>query len=108
MGALNRFGCAILVLCIVGMAGIARAGDAPTSQPVSSVTGVVTAESEVPLSEMVVYLESPEPGRAMPPTTQPVVVSQKDAQFEPRLAVITVGQAVEFPNDEDRPIEHNV
>jgi hypothetical protein len=37
-----------------------------------------------------------------------VKVSQKGAQFAPPLSIITVGQAVDFPNDEDRLIEHNV
>jgi plastocyanin len=81
---------------------------APATQPTSSITGTVIAEGDVPLAEMVVYLESPDPNRAMPPAPATVQVSQKDAQFAPRLLVITVGQTVEFLNDETRPIEHNV
>jgi len=77
-------------------------------QPASAVTGLVKAEGEVPLAEMVVFLESPDPARKMPPPGPPVSVSQKGAQFEPRLVVVAVGQAVDFPNDEDRLIEHNV
>jgi hypothetical protein len=80
----------------------------PTTQPTSSVVGTVTAESEVPLSEMVVYLESPDPSRPMPPPPGPAKVSQKGAKFDPTLTVVTLGQAVDFPNDEDKPIEHNV
>jgi hypothetical protein len=79
----------------------------PTQSPVS-ITGTVIAEGDVPLAEMVVYLESPDPTRKMPPPPPPVPVSQKEAQFAPRLLVITVGQTVEFLNDEDRQIEHNV
>ena len=30
------------------------------------------------------------------------------AQFSPALTVVSVGQTVEFVNDEDRPVEHNV
>jgi len=97
----------LLVICTHAAATLARA-EAPATQPGASVTGVVTSESEVPLSEMVVFLESPDPARAVPAATQPVTVSQKGAQFEPRLVVVTVGQSVEFLNDEDRPIEHNV
>jgi len=41
------------------------------------------------------------------PTTR-VRVSQKGAQFSPALTVVSVGQTVEFVNDEDRPVEHNV
>lgn len=81
---------------------------APATQPTSSITGTVIAQGDVPLAEMVVYLESPDPNRAMPAAPGPVQVSQKDAQFAPRLLVVTVGQTVEFLNDETRPIEHNV
>src|SRR5688500_16446802 len=82
--------------------------DAPSTQPTSSVSGIVTAEGDVPLAEMVVYLESPDGDRAMPAPAAPIQVSQKDAQFSPRMVIVSVGQAVEFLNDEDRPIEHNV
>src|SRR5688500_10649073 len=81
---------------------------APATQPTSSIIGTVIAEGDVPLAEMVVYLESPDPNRAMPSVPPPVQVSQKEAQFAPRLLVITVGQTVEFLNDEARQIEHNV
>ena len=81
----------------------------PATKPATStVKGTVTAASEIPLSEMVVYLESPDPKRPITPATQPVDVSQKGAQFAPRLTVVSVGQTVNFLNDEDRPIEHNV
>jgi plastocyanin len=94
-----------LVLLIVYAA---RASDAPATQPASSVVGTVIAEGDVPLAEMVVYLESPDPNRAMPAMPGPVKISQKEAQFAPKMVVITVGQSVEFLNDETRPIEHNV
>src|SRR5687768_3248150 len=110
-----------LAVCLTMSFGVLGAGqnarpaspDAPaaTSRPtaaVSSVRGTVTAESEVPLDEMVVYLESPDAGRAMPPPGKAVDVSQKDARFEPRLVVVTVGQTVNFLNNEERAIEHNV
>lgn len=90
----------------------ARAGPATTQSSDGavggSIQGTVTAEGDVPLSEMVVFLESPDPNRSMPPVPTAVKVSQKGAQFAPKMVVVTVGQAVEFPNDEDRPIEHNV
>jgi hypothetical protein len=87
----------------------APAAPAAATRPAGGpVTGTVRAEGEVPLAEMVVYLESPDPDRPMPPPPPAVKVSQKNAQFDPPLVVVTVGQAVDFPNDEDRPIEHNV
>jgi plastocyanin len=102
---------AVSVLVLLGLLAARADGAEPTTRPAATggeVTGTVKAESEVPLSEMVVYLESPDPKRPMPPATQPVDVSQKGAQFEPRLVLVTVGQTVNFLNDEDRPIEHNV
>jgi hypothetical protein len=107
------FGLALLVWG--GALGVRAAAPQPTAPAATrpagggaSVTGVVSSESEVPLSEMVVFLESPDPKRPMPPPPGAASVSQKGAQFEPRLLVVTVGQTVKFPNDEDRPIEHNV
>jgi plastocyanin len=107
-----------LIICLARFSSIALAllagathvrAAAPTTQPASAVKGTVNAESEVPLSEMVVFLESPDPKRPMPPpSTQPVKVSQKGAQFQPKLTVVTIGETVEFPNSEDKPIEHNV
>lgn len=104
-----RFSTILLPLLFVfSVVHVALAADAPSTQPASSVTGAVIAEGDVPLAEMVVYLESPDPDRPMPPAPPPVKVSQKDAQFAPRMIVVTVGQSVEFLNDETRPIEHNV
>ena len=104
----NGFFGAIVLLAVCSIQALTRAEAPPATQPGTSVSGVVTSESEVPLSEMVVFLESPDPDRPMPPATQPVRVSQKGAQFEPRLVIVAVGQSVDFLNDEDRPIEHNV
>jgi plastocyanin len=101
----NRF---ILALGAAILFSTVIARGQPTTQPSATVTGTVTAESEVPLSEMVVYLESPDPNRAMPAAGKSAVVSQKGAQFDPRLTLVTVGQSVDFVNDEDRQIEHNV
>jgi plastocyanin len=87
----------------------ARAAVASRPAPATgAVQGTVSAESEVPLSEMVVYLESPDAARPMPPPGKAVDVSQKGARFEPKLTVVTIGQTVNFINDEDKAIEHNV
>jgi plastocyanin len=77
------------------------------TQAVGSVRGVVHSPGEVPLSEMVVYLV-PDDEQKITAPTEVVKVSQKGAQFAPPLVIVCVGQTVEFPNDEDRPIEHNV
>jgi len=92
------------VLCLTVITNSALA--AATSQP--SVRGVVKAESEVPLSEMVIYLESADPAYKPEAPKEPVKVSQKGAKFAPPMMIVCVGQTVDFLNDEDRPIEHNV
>src|SRR5688572_660383 len=111
----QRIALAVCLAASFGIYGIGRgappAAPAPATKPATAepaVVGTISAESEVPLDEMVVYLESPDPGRKMPPPGNAVDVSQKGARFEPRLVVVTVGQTVNFPNNEDREIEHNV
>jgi plastocyanin len=86
----------------------ASADPAPTTRPSGSVTGAVTSPSEVPLSEMVVYLDSPEANRVIDVPKATAKVSQKGAKFSPALTLVCVGQTVEFLNDEDHLIEHNV
>ncbi len=97
----------LMTLCC-GVFTVSSALAGPTTQPTASVRGTVKADGDVPLSEMVVYLESADGARAVSPATQPVKISQKSAQFSPKLVIISVGQTVEFLNDENRPIEHNV
>lgn len=58
--------------------------------------------------EIVVYLEVTDPAAKFAPPAGVPKVSQKGAKFEPSLLVVCVGQTVEFLNDEERPIEHNV
>jgi plastocyanin len=71
-----------------------------------SVSGKIEAAGQLP--EMIVYLEAVDPNLRFAPPRQPAVISQKGAKFAPSLLVVTVGQQVDFHNDEDRPIEHNV
>jgi len=80
----------------------------PTTQPAGAVAGKVTSPGEVPLSEMVVYLESPDAKREIVVPKNSVKVSQKGAKFSPPVVIVCVGQSVDFLNDEDRAIEHNV
>lgn len=111
---------ALAVCLTASLAALAVGWSAPPASPAApagttrpadaapAIQGTVTAESEVPLDEMVVYLESPDADRTMPPPGDAVDVSQKGARFEPKLTVVTIGQTVNFLNDEDREIEHNV
>src|SRR5688572_20851242 len=106
----HRFG---LLLCLIAIIGAWRVGRGVHAAPPATsgaatppdnaepaVRGTVTTERQVPLEDMVVYLESPEASRTMPPPGKAVDVSQKGARFEPRLVVVTVGQTVNFLNDE--------
>lgn len=90
-------------------AALVLRADAPATQPAAtgSVSGAITA-STGQLPEMIVYLEPTNPQVRFPAPSEPAVISQKGATFSPALLVIAVGQAVDFRNDEDRPIEHNV
>jgi plastocyanin len=96
-----------LALLLAIFAGRAKA-EAPATQPSGSVTGKITSPGEVPLSEMVVYLESPDARRPAVTPTAHAAISQKGAKFSPPLLIVCVGQTVDFLNDEDRPIDHNV
>jgi plastocyanin len=98
-----------LVVAVLGLPCSAQSGAAhpPTTQPSGTVKGMITSPGEVPLPEMVVYLQ-PDDSQPIPTPTETVRISQKGAKFSPALVVISVGQTVEFANDEDRPIEHNV
>jgi plastocyanin len=96
--------CLSLLACLSAQAQ----ADEPTTQPSGSVMGKVTSPSEVPLSEMVVFLESPDTKRVTIPPAAHAAISQKGAKFSPPLLILCVGQTVDFLNDEDRPIDHNV
>lgn len=73
-----------------------------------TVTGTLLAPSGQSLTETVVYLESDDPLFRFTRPAQPVVVSQRGGRFAPPLTVICVGQTVEFVNDEESSVEHNV
>lgn len=100
----------VLLLCapwLVCLVLDARAAE-PATQPAGVVAGKVASPGEVPLSEMVIYLESPDEKRPIAVPAGSVKVSQKGAKFSPALVIVCVGQTVDFINDEDRAIEHNV
>jgi plastocyanin len=77
-----------------------------TTRP--AVSGTVKIEPGKPMPGMIVYLEPADPNVTFPPPTEPAVMSQQNAKFSPPLLIISVGQRVDFLNDENRPIEHNV
>jgi plastocyanin len=107
MGLRLRLKILACLVLLLSSAHIALAADSPSTQPSGVVTGKVTSPGTVPLSEMVVYLDSAEPGRVIDVSKPMIKVSQKGAKFSPALTIVCVGQSVEFLNDEHL-IEHNV
>jgi plastocyanin len=79
---------------------------APAMAQVSVSGKLTTADGHAP-GEVVVYLESTDPAARFPPPPD-AEISQKGATFAPSLLVICAGQSVQFKNDEERPLEHNV
>jgi plastocyanin len=102
---IRGFGIAGIWLLFLSAASLSAA--TPSTQP-ASVAGKIIAGGEIPLSEMVVFLESADPSTPAPVVKEPVRISQKGAKFSPVLTIVSVGQTVEFLNDEDRLVEHNV
>lgn len=83
----------------------AKASDAAAA---GSIAGRVSVPAGQRLPEMVVFLESSDPAFMFDPPAEPVVVSQQNAKFNPGIVIVPVGTRVDFRNDEQRPIEHNV
>ncbi len=78
-----------------------------------SVSGTISYAPRASRRPMVVYLVRVDAENK--PTTQgkfnapsTLVVSQKGAKFKPSFAVLQTGQKVEFKNDEEKEIAHNV
>jgi plastocyanin len=71
------------------------------------VSGKLTTADGKPPGDVVVYLESTDASAKFTPPAD-AEISQKGATFSPALLVIAAGQGVNFKNDEDRPMEHNV
>lgn len=72
------------------------------------VIGRVTAVAPGDLPETVIYLNALDAAARFAVPQQPIALSQAGAQFSPGLLVVSVGQTVEFLNDEPRPVQHNV
>ena len=81
---------------------------ASTTEHGATVAGRVTVKSKRRLPQTVLYIEPVDPVRRFQPPANEIVVSQRGAKFSPSLLVISVGQTVEFRNDENRPIEGKV
>lgn len=106
MGRIELAMTCFLGLWVMPMPAIAA--PAPATQPAGSVSGRIVASGDVPLAEMVVYLEAADPAAQFATPAGSAKVSQKGAKFAPALTIVSVGQTVDFINDEDGSIEHNV
>src|SRR5215212_1191 len=95
----QRFNFFIAALMLVLIGDRVAVAAEPATQPAGAVAGKVTSPGEVPLSEMVVYLESPDAKREIVVPKNPVKVSQKGAKFSPSVVIVCVGQSVDFLND---------
>jgi plastocyanin len=85
---------------------LAATADAQTTRP--SVSGTVKVEQGKRIPGMIVYLESADPAVKFPAPIEPAIISQQGAKFTPSILIIAAGTRVDFLNDENRPIEHNV
>ena len=88
------------------IAFLSAAAHAQSTRP--SVSGTVKVEQGKQIPGMVVFLESADPNVKFPAPEQPATISQQGAKFSPSILIISVGTRVDFLNDENRPIEHNV
>ncbi len=69
--------------------------------------GKVNVEGGKTLKDIIVFLE-PVGGTISPHSPQKFKVSQKGRKFLPSILVITQGDTVQYLNDEDREIDHNI
>jgi len=85
-----------------------RPVDLRTAESAVVVQGTIRAQGQPLPAETIVFLEPKDATRHFPVPATRARISQKGAQFSPALTVVSVGQSVEFVNDEDRSVEHNV
>jgi plastocyanin len=71
------------------------------------ISGEVKVEGDKNLKNLIVYLE---PADSSKTQRDPVVhkIMQKGRRFSPDLIVVSPGDKVQFLNDEDREIDHNI
>lgn len=116
----------VLTVCVVAVAGLWSADRTPRSAPVGRIAGTVTlvapagaplqsgaypsrkvtrpAPAPSELANVIVSIKDA-PASAAPPATR-AVIAQRDESFVPRVAAITRGSTVEFPNLDS--LFHNV
>ena len=73
-----------------------------------SVAVRLTVSDQDLVPELVIFLAPADETRRFAAPTTPIKLSQKNAVFSPSVLVICAGQTVDFMNDEERQIEHNI
>lgn len=91
----------LVLTCIPGSA------NEQASTGTGAIDGVLHLSESAPPSQIVIFLSAGE-GQAIVAPTTAAKISQLGATFRPPMLVVCVHQAVDFLNDEDRLIEHNV
>lgn len=94
--------------CFGAAAGLRPAAVVAREPGAGRVVGTLTTKPTGRLPETIVYLESSDPAYRCDPSSKPVTISQKGAQFSPTLLAVPVGTTVAFLNDEETAVEHNV
>lgn len=98
-------------IALIASAREDSANAAATQPPTGTLKGSITLPADRPIPEMVIYLEratqdnTTTTAPASPPT---FTITQKEGKFIPSFLVVPVGAKVEFRNDEDTDLEHNV
>ena len=71
------------------------------------ISGEIKVEGDKNLKNMIVYLELAEPSKTR---HKPVLHKniQKGRKFNPDLIVVSPGDKIQFSNDADREIDHNI
>jgi plastocyanin len=77
-------------------------------QPVAaqSVSGHIDSPEQV--KQLVVYLQAKDSSVKLNQSQKTALVSQKDTEFRPSLTAIAAGDKVQWTNDEDKDIDHNI
>jgi plastocyanin len=100
----------VLLACLVAMFFVivgSHQGLLISASEAATLSGEITAKSKRPPRNLVVYLTR-QGDDAVATNPKPVQIHQRDRKFSPSRLVVVQGGAVEFVNDEEQDIDHNV
>ena len=93
----------LFILCVTTVFLVAGEG---VGESRSHLKGTVSVEGGKKLRNLVVYLERV--GGSMKFSAKSHQIRQKGRQFQPFLTVILAGDTLQYLNDEDKEIDHNI